>query len=74
MKQSTYDAFFIIKNMSILVKRSTFTLALFGVAPHVNFGLVGKQARSCSFISRRIFRKYSNTSANNDALLLTYKS
>ena len=50
-----------------------FTLVFFNAACYTNPGAVRKRAGSSSYISRHIFRKFSNTSANNAALLQTYK-
>ena len=55
--------------MSISVKRSNFTLAFFKGACHANPGAKRNFAGSSSYISRHIFRKFSNTSANNNVSL-----
>ena len=59
--------------MSISVKGSNFTLALLKAACHANPGAVRKRAGSSSYISRYIFPKFLNKSANNDVFLRKYK-
>ena len=58
-----------VENLRISLKRSNFTLILFKVACHANRGAVRKQAGSNSYILRHLFRKFSNTSANNNVLV-----
>ena len=58
-----------IKNISISVKRSNFTLIFFKAAFHTNHGAERNFAGSSSYISRHIFRKFSDTSANNNVWL-----
>ena len=43
------------------------------VVCYANLGSVRKQAGSSLYISRNIFRKFSNTSASNNTSLWTYK-
>ena len=69
MTNSPYNNFSIINNISISFKRSNFTLIFFKAAFHANPGAVRKRVWSSSYISRLIFRKFSNTSANNNVLL-----
>ena len=58
-----------INKTLISVKRSNFTLVFFKAACHANPGAVRKQTGSGSHISRQIFHKFSNISANNNVLL-----
>ena len=58
-----------INYMWILVKRSNFTLVFFKVACHASPGAKINLAESSSYISRHIFLKFSNTSANNNVSL-----
>ena len=55
-----------IYNESISVKRSKGNLVFFKAACHANPGTVKKRAMSVSCVSRHVFRKFSNTSANNN--------
>ena len=66
--------FSITHNISIPVKRSNFTLVFFKTACYAKPGAVWKQAGLCSYISRQIFSKFSNTPANNNVSLWTNKS
>ena len=59
----------IINNISISVKRSNLNLVFFKAAYHANSGAEINFARSNSYIARHIFRKFSNTLANNSVLL-----
>ena len=52
-------------NILILVKRSNLLLVFYKAACHANPGVVRKQAGSSSYVPRHLFRKYSNTVANN---------
>ena len=52
-------------NISISLKRSNFTLVFFKAACHANPGAERSFAGSSSYISRHIFLKFSNASANN---------
>ena len=66
-----YQKFFVylyicINNISISVKGSNFTLAFFKAACHANPVEFRKQAGSSSYISRYLFQKFSNTSADNN--------
>ena len=61
--------FFTINNISISVKRSNFTFVNFKVAYHPNTGTERNFAGSRPCISRHIFRKFLNTSANNNVSL-----
>ena len=54
--------------------RSTFALVLFKVTCNANPGVVRKRAGSSSYISRHIFRNFSDTSASNNVSLWTNKS
>ena len=56
--------------MSISVKRSNFTLVYFKAACHANYGAEINFAGSDFYISRQIFQKFSNTSANNNIDIL----
>ena len=58
-----------INNILISVKRSNFTLVSFEAACHANPGTEGNFAESSFYISRHIFRKFSNTLSNNNVLL-----
>ena len=58
-----------INNASISVKRSNFTLVFFKVGCYANRGAVEKPAGLSSYISRHIFRKFTNTLANNNVWL-----
>ena len=61
--------FSIINNISISVKRFNFTLAFLEAACHA-YPKAGRNfAGSSSYISRHIFLKFSNTSANNKVSL-----
>ena len=51
--------------MSILVKRSNFTLVVFTAACHANLGAERNFVGSSSYILRHLFLKFSNTSDNN---------
>ena len=66
--------FSVVNNISIWVNWSNFILLFFKAAYHANSGAARKRAGSSSYISRHIFRKFSNTSANSNVLLWTYKS
>ena len=70
---STCNTFFYHYYISILVKISNFTLVFFKATYHVNPGAVRKRAGSSSYTSRHLFRKFFNTSANNNMSLWTYK-
>ena len=67
-------SFCTINNTSISVKRCNFTLVCFTVACHANRGVERNFAGTSSYSFRHIFLKFSNTSANNNVLLWTYKS
>ena len=69
MTYSSYDTFFTINNVTILVKRSYFTLAFFKDACHDNPGMERKWTGSNSHISRHISGKFLNTSAKNNIWL-----
>ena len=56
----------------ISVKRSNLT-SFFKAAYHAYPGSVKKQTESSSYTSRHMLQKFSNTSANNNGLLSTYK-
>ena len=56
------------------VNKSNFALVLFMAVYHVNPGAPRIRAGSISYISRQIFQKFSNTSANNDVSLWIYNS
>ena len=58
-----------INNISILIKRSNFTLVHFQAACNANRGAQRTFAGSSSYILRNIFLKFSNTSANNNVSL-----
>ena len=66
---SSLDTFFYRKNISISVKRSNLTLVISKAACNADPGAARKRARSSSYISRNIFQKFSNVSANNNVLL-----
>ena len=51
------------------VNKSNFALVLFMAVYHVNPGAPRIRAGSISYISRQIFQKFSNASANNDVSL-----
>ena len=55
--------------MWILVRRFNFTLVFFKAACHASPGGKINLAESSSYISRHIFLKFSNTSANNNVSL-----
>ena len=55
-----------INNISISVKRSYFTLGFFKAASHANPGAEIYFAGSSSYISRHVFLKFANISANNN--------
>ena len=63
-----------INNILISVKSYNFTLVLFRATCHGNSGAEKKFAWPSSYILRRIFLKFSNTSVNNNVLHRTYKS
>ena len=67
-------AFSTANNILIPLKRSNFNLVFFRTACHANPGADIKFTGSSLCISRHIFRKFSNSSANNNVLLWTYKS
>ena len=60
--------------ISISVKRCNFNLVFFEAACYANPGAVRKWPGSSSSIWRKLFQKYSNTSASNNVLLWTCKS
>ena len=60
--------------MLISIKRSNPTFVFFKAAYHANPGGERNFAGSTSYISRHVFLKFSNTSANNNVLLWTCKS
>ena len=66
--------FYTINNVSISAKRSNFTLSYLEAAFHANPGAKRKREGSSSYISRRIFQKFSNTSGNNNVSPWIYKS
>ena len=55
-----------INNISISIKRSSFTLVFLKAASHANPGAERNFAGSNSHILRDIFRKFSNTSDNSN--------
>ena len=55
-----------INNRSLLVNRSNFTLICFKAAFYANPGAERRRAGSGPYISTQIFRKFSNTSSNNN--------
>ena len=55
------------------VNSSNFSFVLFRATCHANVAAVRKRAGSSSYISGHIFRKFSNTLANNTVLLRRYK-
>ena len=65
--------FSINKNISISVKRSNFTSFFLKATSHGNPGTGRNFAGSNLYILRHIFLKFSNTTANNNILLWTYK-
>ena len=72
MNSLTYSSaipFFAIDNTTISVKRSNFTLVFLTAACYADPHTVRKEAGSSSYISRKIFRKFSNTSANKNLSL-----
>ena len=58
-----------IYKISVLVKRSNFTLVFLQTTCHANLEAERNFRESNSYISRHIFLRFSNTSANNNALL-----
>ena len=69
VEYSTTDTFSTINNISTSVNKSNFTLMIFNSACHANPGAITKLSGSSSYISRHIFRNFSNTSANNNVSL-----
>ena len=63
-----------INNISISVKRSDFNLVFLKDVCYGNSGAERNFARSSSYISRKIFWKFTNTSAKNNVLPWTYNS
>ena len=69
MNYITYPAsytFSISNNISISVKRSSFTFDFLKFACHANLGAKRNFAESSSYILIHIFIKFSNTPANNN--------
>ena len=60
-----------INNKLVLVNRSSFNF--FKTTCHANPGKVRKGVGSSSYLSRHVFQKLSNTSANNNVSLRTHK-
>ena len=62
-------SFFTINNTSISVKRFKFTLVFFKAVYHANPRAEKKFAGLSIYILKHIFRKFSNTPANNNVPL-----
>ena len=71
---SSYIPFSTINTISISAKRSNFTLVFFKASCYANPGAEENFTGSCLYILIHIFRKFSNTSANNKVLLCKNKS
>ena len=67
-------SFIRVNNTYVSVNRSSFTFVFFKSPCHGNLSAVIKQGGSSSYISRHIFRKFSNTSASNNLSFWTCKS
>ena len=73
MNKQSYT-FSSINDISISVKRSNITLVFFKATCHANPRAERKFAGSSSHFLKHIFLKFSNTTANDNVFLSTYKS
>ena len=73
MAYFTFDTFFTINNISLLLLHLILFFFHFSTPCHAISVAIRTQAGSSSYISRHIFWKFSNTSPSNNPLFQTYK-